>query len=194
MPSHAVLPDPESSRLRVTAAASLALVASAFVVLHLLDSPRINHPLSAYSLGPASWLYRAAFLVLGLFLLLLAWRGPSSARLPLAGAAVGAALAALTSSSGNSLATVHDRVHAAAMLVFFLGAIAALWALHAATPRHSRARVASLLVALITTLLFLTTAALKIAHSSGLPLLQRLLLGSLLLALALTWWRQWPAA
>lgn len=169
---------------RALCLAGLALFAFALTVLHLVDRDNAGGPLSAFSVGPAAWLYRLSFWWLAALSVLTSSLVPSTARIPLGFAAIGAAFAGLVPSVGTSLVSGPDRIHAAAMLAFFIGAIIAVWITRNASLPGSRLRLVFLVLALTTTAIFIMTLVFKAGHSPAQPIAQRLLVGALLVAFA----------
>jgi hypothetical protein len=158
------------------------------VLLHLRagSSTGFSQPLSAFSVGPDSTLYRAAFLLASGAPLALALADSRSRtdRLTLAmlvASSLGSFLAALAPSDGERLATTVDRLHALGMATW-LASCTLLVLLRG--PGLARFGSASALALRITaSLLLLAVVAAKWLHAPELGLLQRLLVTLLLAAL-----------
>ena len=152
------------------ATALLVAFALGLVLLHALDPRPLAVPLSAFSVGPFGWLYRAAFAAATASLALMALGTARWARIATAVAAAGAALAALFPSRGLAVSAT-DRLHLAGTLLFLVGASGALWL--------GRRSPTARLLALGATFLLAATLALKAEHSSYAGHAQRLLVALL---------------
>jgi len=151
---------------RRVAAALLVAFAIGLVILHALDHQPVDASLSVFSVGRFGWIYQVSFAAAALALANMASGRAGWARIWLAIASCGAALAAAFPSGGAAV-NVTDRVHLAGSLLFLVATSVVLWL--------GRPSPTGRALALAATVLLVLTVVLKARHSAHAGLFQRLL-------------------
>ena len=141
------------------------------VALLIAGERPLQRPISSYSIGPLAWVYRMTFLSAGACYLALAVRSTKSpvSRIAFTLGGLGSVVAAAFSSSGLSLTSPSDRLHALGSMLFLCGPTVAFWdARIALRPR----RLALRFCAATAMLLLALAVYLKVTRSDALGLTQ----------------------